>query len=1351
MLSTSSPELSIKAYRDKFYETAGECTEAGSAGASAGTEPFIVPPTYTGPRLEGPKITMDDIKRMILHFRREQKPIHFRYAVKIILEAYEVLRTLPNVVEVGISAGQQLTVVGDVHGQFMDLINLFELNGYPSPSNPYLFNGDYVDRGACSCEVILTLFALKALFPEHVHLARGNHESKQLNVLYGFYNEVRTKYGPRLIELFRDVFKFLPLAHVVAGAIFVVHAGLPTARSSGEPVLLNEMQQINRKVEIPTTTGGILCDMMWADPQEKPGRARSKRGVAAYNFGPDVTQRFLEKNGFQYVIRSHEVKAAGYEWAHDGRLVTLFSAPNYGDVVGNDGAYIHLSYGSTEPKISTFHAYTVPLPARSPSPITTITTTATTAATTAPQPAQQSFSSQNVLSLECDRTTCAKLEQTYMDCTSVTGVKVYLANNRRHTIVVASSVTPLAEDKKEEARQRALAAMIVIGWKRNISRNFRPVSLMLFADPSKMATENVDEDALKREVEIEASRLRDVMEKKHSPLPDGFDYVGYHFTCYQQFLEDKLNELYAGAAETVRSLRASAPVVTQRLRAGVAAAMQRVNEVRSAGQHAFSEVAARSAKVPPLPLIAEFIRTFNVHRAETIRANDVLRAARSATDSDVDAAVKSFRETVKNIVENAQKYDESVPSQITSGAVLGQDVELLTGCSSNNSIDSNNNNVSTKEEEKEEPVWEVACTLCGDVIEHSVDKSSFCDELKAEEEKRSHVRYRCLACSGVTVICSSCYDPITTLLEASRKKGLYSQACERFSSLTECFSRGHPFVREEHHLSWVRKVLFPPMPSPGALFARAATEFGPRPFLGVNPQSDLAKKSPGLRLLETIASASAGSSSLSSSDIIGFGSRDKFSKSFSGGFSSSGFGGSSFGGSFGGFSGSSFGNSFGGSFGGSGLGRSGSGALQLEGAHSLKVGSGWWYRYSDVHEAVLTLARGLFALGIPERAFVCCFMENSLEHTLIQLTCAVGGFTFCGFYSTMSAEEATAKLKKLEAPIIFCDSACADKLLGTQSRDAPPSGSPLRHIVVVSNSFNVDYNMNNSDNSYLQGTFILKFDDVADAGSSPHELRPAAGDELFAVWVTPKSLKDVAVTAANVYESAKATPYYEEPYTQLFTRSMSYSSEIIRLWDTLSNGGKVGVSVGAAVPSENDFYVLRPTHLVLTKEFWEDPFKRRRAEIAYAKSNDDRLELIESIFGPAIRTVCIDYSNGSVPRPIVSAAEGLFKGIKPTLHSVYRTCETGVIAVDNLCAGPQTEVKVKRVAHGASSGDDGDSNNSRLHNILFVRTPGMPTMYYKSDVLTSLAFIKDDDSGKIFFNTGNKGVINSNGLIMVIF
>ncbi|PSS17650.1 Serine/threonine-protein like [Actinidia chinensis var. chinensis] len=321
-----------------------------SAGVLSKTPTFDldVEPQYSGARIEGDVITLDFVKKMMDDFKN-QKCLHKRYAFQIVLQTRDLLRALPSLVDINIPDGKHFTVCGDVHGQYYDLLNIFELNGLPSEDNPYLFNGDFVDRGSFSIEVILTLFAFKCMSPSAIYLARGNHESKSMNKIYGFEGEVKSKLSEIFVELFAEVFCCLPLAHVINEKVFVVHGGL----FSVDGVKLSDIRAIDRFCEPPEE--GLMCEVLWSDPQPQPGRGPSKRGVGL-SFGGDVTKKFLQENNLDLVVRSHEVKDEGYEIEHDGKLITVFSAPNYCDQMGNKGAFIRFEAPDMKPNIVTFAA-----------------------------------------------------------------------------------------------------------------------------------------------------------------------------------------------------------------------------------------------------------------------------------------------------------------------------------------------------------------------------------------------------------------------------------------------------------------------------------------------------------------------------------------------------------------------------------------------------------------------------------------------------------------------------------------------------------------------------------------------------------------------------------------------------------------------------------------------------------------------------------------------------------------------------------------------------------------------------------------------------------------------------------
>lgn len=276
-----------------------------SIAESINFETMTIDDSYDGPKIENNRISKEFVEAMIAHFK-EEKLLHRRYAYKILLDVREYFAKTPTLVDISIGKGNKFTVCGDIHGQFYDLVNIFEMNGLPSEENPYLFNGDVVDRGSFSVECILVLFAYKVLYPQHLFIARGNHESETMNKIFGFEGEVKDKYSAQMYELFAEIFETLPLAHCLNGKVLVMHGGL----FSRDAVTLDDIRGIDRVRQPPDE--GLMCDILWSDPMPVPGRTPSKRGVGVH-FGPDVTEEFLKLNNLDYVIRSHEVKDNGYE------------------------------------------------------------------------------------------------------------------------------------------------------------------------------------------------------------------------------------------------------------------------------------------------------------------------------------------------------------------------------------------------------------------------------------------------------------------------------------------------------------------------------------------------------------------------------------------------------------------------------------------------------------------------------------------------------------------------------------------------------------------------------------------------------------------------------------------------------------------------------------------------------------------------------------------------------------------------------------------------------------------------------------------------------------------------------
>jgi len=251
-------------------------------------------------------------------------------------KAKEILFTEANVVYVS----TPVTVVGDIHGQFYDLLELFEISGRPPLTN-YLFMGDYVDRGFYSLECATIVVLLKVRFPRRVTLLRGNHESRQITQVYGFYDECLRKYGGASVwRAFCELFDFLPLAAIIEDRIFCPHGGLSPTLDN-----INQIQLLTRFHEVPHD--GPICDLMWSDPDDKAGWGVSPRG-AGFTFGEDISQQFNHRNGFNFIVRAHQLTMEGFSWAHPDRCVTVFSAPNYCYRCGNLAAIMevdeHLDY-----------------------------------------------------------------------------------------------------------------------------------------------------------------------------------------------------------------------------------------------------------------------------------------------------------------------------------------------------------------------------------------------------------------------------------------------------------------------------------------------------------------------------------------------------------------------------------------------------------------------------------------------------------------------------------------------------------------------------------------------------------------------------------------------------------------------------------------------------------------------------------------------------------------------------------------------------------------------------------------------------------------------------------------------
>ena len=238
-----------------------------------------------------------------------------------------------------------------------------------------LFNGDFVDRGSWSVEIALTIMAYKWLYPHTTLVNRGNHETSDMNKVYGFEGECKAKFGGEMtFKLFTELFVAIPLATLISAPLpplpseqlpadaskslaqtapivdpatgckhfFVVHGGL----FSRDNVSLDEIAAVDRFAKKQPGQEGLMMELLWSDPQAMPGRGPSKRGVGL-GFGPDITRAWCEYNHVSTVLRSHEVRQNGYAEEHQGLCCTVFSAPNYCDATGNLGAFARIDERGT--------------------------------------------------------------------------------------------------------------------------------------------------------------------------------------------------------------------------------------------------------------------------------------------------------------------------------------------------------------------------------------------------------------------------------------------------------------------------------------------------------------------------------------------------------------------------------------------------------------------------------------------------------------------------------------------------------------------------------------------------------------------------------------------------------------------------------------------------------------------------------------------------------------------------------------------------------------------------------------------------------------------------------------------
>ncbi|EAW98948.1 protein phosphatase with EF-hand domain 1 [Homo sapiens] len=281
-----------------------------------------VPDSYNGPRLQFP-LTCTDIDLLLEAFK-EQQILHAHYVLEVLFETKKVLKQMPNFTHIQTSPSKEVTICGDLHGKLDDLFLIFYKNGLPSERNPYVFNGDFVDRGKNSIEILMILCVSFLVYPNDLHLNRGNHEDFMMNLRYGFTKEILHKYklhGKRILQILEEFYAWLPIGTIVDNEILVIHGGI------SETTDLNLLHRVERNkmksVLIPPTETNRDHDT--DSKHNKVGVTFNAHGRIKTNGSP--TEHLTE-----------------HEWE---QVVTIFSASNYYEEGSNRGAYIKLCSGTT--------------------------------------------------------------------------------------------------------------------------------------------------------------------------------------------------------------------------------------------------------------------------------------------------------------------------------------------------------------------------------------------------------------------------------------------------------------------------------------------------------------------------------------------------------------------------------------------------------------------------------------------------------------------------------------------------------------------------------------------------------------------------------------------------------------------------------------------------------------------------------------------------------------------------------------------------------------------------------------------------------------------------------------------
>ena len=295
--------------------------QGDSVAALRLTQNSFKPPSRSSADLKTVEKEVENAVKHLLALKkskaREMCKLTQKTIEKVVSEARQVFLSQPMLLE----PKAPITICGDTHGQYYDLLKILEIGGM-LPENNFLFLGDYVDRADMGIETITLLLGLKVMYPDKLWLLRGNHECSSINRIYGFYDECKRRYSIKLWKTLGDCFNCMPVAALVEQRILCMHGGLSPSLLS-----MDQIRALPRPQEVPDQ--GLMCDLLWADPEPAiVGWDISERGVS-YVFGNDVIKTFLEKHDLHLICRAHQVVEDGYEFVANRRLVTVFSAPNY--------------------------------------------------------------------------------------------------------------------------------------------------------------------------------------------------------------------------------------------------------------------------------------------------------------------------------------------------------------------------------------------------------------------------------------------------------------------------------------------------------------------------------------------------------------------------------------------------------------------------------------------------------------------------------------------------------------------------------------------------------------------------------------------------------------------------------------------------------------------------------------------------------------------------------------------------------------------------------------------------------------------------------------------------------------